>query len=459
MAEHDKREALRRLIRTQKVQNALIFCNRKRDVDILYKSLTRHKFDVGALHGDMAQTVRFATLEKFKANELRLLVCSDVAARGLDIGGLSHVFNFDVPIHAEDYVHRIGRTGRAGLEGHAFTIAMPDDRAAVEAIEKLIGHPIPPMMVEGLDPVDWVGGRRTQAAWPRRPHRSARKTAAASAGTAVKGPRARKPSAPASAGKTHAGEAGAAAARGESRRSRQAARAAPSRSRAPTRAALAASAATPRAAPARRRSGSGACKASATKCRHSCCCAREPGRSRRSRKRRARHERRPGSPQEPFHRLPVGRRAAPRSAVDRGGTRDPRRRARILPGEAVPARDRSEPPRKVPSRDHERDGRDGLPRRHAGGLRLRRRELRQLRTDRARGGARRFRLPFGVLRAVVAGDVSDLGLRFRGAEGEIPAETAQRRMGRLLRPDRTRRRLRSRLDAHPRARRSMAATC
>jgi superfamily II DNA/RNA helicase len=156
VAEHDKREALRRLVRIQKVQNALIFCNRKRDVDILHKSLTRHKFSVGALHGDMAQTVRFATLEKFKANELQLLVCSDVAARGLDIGGLSHVFNFDVPHHAEDYVHRIGRTGRAGLEGHAFTIAMPDDRAAVEAIEKLIGHPIPPVNVEGLDPVDWA---------------------------------------------------------------------------------------------------------------------------------------------------------------------------------------------------------------------------------------------------------------------------------------------------------------
>ncbi len=159
---HDKREALRRLIRTQNVQNALIFCNRKRDVDILYKSLTRHKFSAGALHGDMAQTVRFATLEKFKAGELQLLVCSDVAARGLDIGGLSHVFNFDVPHHAEDYVHRIGRTGRAGLEGHAFTIAAPEDRFAVEAIEKLIGHPIPPVTVEGLDPVDWAeeDGRR-----------------------------------------------------------------------------------------------------------------------------------------------------------------------------------------------------------------------------------------------------------------------------------------------------------
>jgi superfamily II DNA/RNA helicase len=156
VAEHDKRESLRRLIRTQKVQNALIFCNRKSEVDILHRSLLRHKFDVGALHGDMAQTVRFATLEKFKANELRLLVCSDVAARGLDIGGLSHVFNFDVPHHAEDYVHRIGRTGRAGLEGHAFTIASPEDRFAVEAIEKLVGHAIPPFTVEGLDPVDWA---------------------------------------------------------------------------------------------------------------------------------------------------------------------------------------------------------------------------------------------------------------------------------------------------------------
>jgi superfamily II DNA/RNA helicase len=181
VAEHDKREALRRLVRTQKVQNALIFCNRKRDVDILCKSLTRHKFDVGALHGDMAQTVRFATLEKFKANELRLLVCSDVAARGLDIGGLSHVFNFDVPIHAEDYVHRIGRTGRAGLVGHAFTIAMPEDRAAVEAIEKLIRHPIPPFNVEGLDPVDWAeddGRRRRGRGRTARPRAAARETPA-----------------------------------------------------------------------------------------------------------------------------------------------------------------------------------------------------------------------------------------------------------------------------------------
>ena len=162
VAEHDKREALRRLIRSEDAQNALIFCNRKRDVDVLYKSLTRHHFSVGALHGDMAQPVRFATLERFKAGEIRLLCCSDVAARGLDIGGLSHVFNFDVPIHAEDYVHRIGRTGRAGREGRAFTLATPEDRLAVEAIEKLIGGAIERMQIEGLDPVEWSedSGRR-----------------------------------------------------------------------------------------------------------------------------------------------------------------------------------------------------------------------------------------------------------------------------------------------------------
>ncbi len=162
VAQHDKREALRRLIRSEDVQNALIFCNRKRDVDILLKSLTKHHFDAGALHGDLAQSVRFATLEKFKANEIRLLVCSDVAARGIDIGGLSHVFNFDVPHHAEDYVHRIGRTGRAGRDGKAFTIAAPEDRLAVEAIEKLIAAPIPRIEIPGLDEVQWAedDGRR-----------------------------------------------------------------------------------------------------------------------------------------------------------------------------------------------------------------------------------------------------------------------------------------------------------
>jgi len=151
--DRDKREALRRLIRREQVQNALIFCNRKIEVDVLYKSLKRHGFSVGALHGDMDQSARFATLNAFKANELRLLVCSDVAARGLDIGGLSHVFNFDVPFHSEDYVHRIGRTGRAGREGHAYTIATADDGKLVQAIEKLTGGVIPRMEVDGLDVV------------------------------------------------------------------------------------------------------------------------------------------------------------------------------------------------------------------------------------------------------------------------------------------------------------------
>jgi superfamily II DNA/RNA helicase len=151
--EHDKREALRRLLRREEVTNALIFCNRKIGVNILYKSLKKHGFSVGELHGDMDQSSRFATLNRFKSGEIKLLVCSDVAARGLDIGGLSHVFNFDVPFHAEDYVHRIGRTGRAGREGHAYTLCQPEDAKSLAAIEKLTGKPIPRMEIDGLDPV------------------------------------------------------------------------------------------------------------------------------------------------------------------------------------------------------------------------------------------------------------------------------------------------------------------
>jgi superfamily II DNA/RNA helicase len=148
--EREKREALRRLIQAEQVKNALVFCNRKRDVDILWKSLKRHGFNVGALHGDMDQATRTETLEAFKKEEIRILCCSDVAARGLDIGGLSHVFNFDVPINAEDYVHRIGRTGRAGRSGIAYTIASPDDGKFIGAIERLIGKKIPQLEVEGF---------------------------------------------------------------------------------------------------------------------------------------------------------------------------------------------------------------------------------------------------------------------------------------------------------------------
>ena len=138
-----KRDVLRKLIQREQPKNAIIFCNRKRDVDIVYRSLQRHGYETAArLHGDMVQSVRMETLAKFKTGDVTLLVCSDVAARGLDIPAMSHVFNFDVPTHADDYVHRIGRTGRAGREGVAITIAVPADGKYVDAIEKLIGKPI-----------------------------------------------------------------------------------------------------------------------------------------------------------------------------------------------------------------------------------------------------------------------------------------------------------------------------
>ncbi|MBC8445098.1 MAG: DEAD/DEAH box helicase, partial [Rhodospirillaceae bacterium] len=146
----EKRAALRRLIAQEDVKDALIFCNRKRDIGTLYRSMTKHGFSVGQLHGDMAQPARMEMLKRFKNNEFTYMICSDVAARGLDIPALSHVFNFDVPSHAEDYVHRIGRTGRAGVQGHAFTIAVAEDRKYLEAITKLIGKEIPPFGQSGF---------------------------------------------------------------------------------------------------------------------------------------------------------------------------------------------------------------------------------------------------------------------------------------------------------------------
>src|SRR6201997_2943980 len=141
---HDKREMLRRLLRDAKdLQNAIIFCNRKREVALLHKSLQKHGFSVGALHGDMDQSARTAALDQFRKGEIPLLVASDVAARGLDIPAVSHIFNFDVPHHADDYVHRIGRTGRAGRTGTAISIVTPLDQKSIVAIEKLIGQDIP----------------------------------------------------------------------------------------------------------------------------------------------------------------------------------------------------------------------------------------------------------------------------------------------------------------------------
>jgi superfamily II DNA/RNA helicase len=139
----DKRETLRRLLReVEGLKNAIVFCNRKRDVAIVHKSLDKHGFPVGALHGDMDQSARMASLDAFKNGAVDILVCSDVAARGLDIPDVSHVFNFDVPTHSEDYVHRIGRTGRAGRLGAAFTLVTSDDGKYVAQIEDLIKRKI-----------------------------------------------------------------------------------------------------------------------------------------------------------------------------------------------------------------------------------------------------------------------------------------------------------------------------
>jgi superfamily II DNA/RNA helicase len=166
----DKRETLRRLIRSaDSFKNAIVFCNRKREVAQLHRSLLQHKFNAVALHGDLDQSARTAALDAFRNGEAKLLIASDVAARGLDIPAVSHIFNFDVPHHPDDYVHRIGRTGRAGLTGTAITIVSPADSKAVTAIERLIGTSIP-----------WMGepapaeSRETRESRPREGERSHR---------------------------------------------------------------------------------------------------------------------------------------------------------------------------------------------------------------------------------------------------------------------------------------------
>ncbi|WP_227656539.1 DEAD/DEAH box helicase [Bombella apis] len=190
----DKSRALCALLRQDDVQNAIIFCNRKRDVDTLERHLTRQKFSVGHLHGDLTQDLRFETLERFRTGDLQILVCSDVAARGIDIGGLSHVFNYDLPFNAEDYVHRIGRTGRAGKEGKAYSLATPDEQKLLEAVESLTGKTIEPLAVKGFRHLEWRGeedaspasakdeskgqqrgGRNRKTAEPKQEDRPARK--------------------------------------------------------------------------------------------------------------------------------------------------------------------------------------------------------------------------------------------------------------------------------------------
>jgi superfamily II DNA/RNA helicase len=158
---HEKRDTLRRLIRdAQDFKNAIIFCNRKREVAVLHRSLLNHGFNAAALHGDLDQRARTAALDGFRNGETALLVASDVAARGLDIPAVSHVINYDVPHHAEDYVHRIGRTGRAGLSGTAFTLVGPGDEKSLGAIRKLIQQEI-----------EWEGPEAAPSAPGDRPRR------------------------------------------------------------------------------------------------------------------------------------------------------------------------------------------------------------------------------------------------------------------------------------------------
>jgi superfamily II DNA/RNA helicase len=164
----EKRETLRRLVRgADNFKNAIIFCNRKRDVQVVYRSLEKHGFSVLALHGDMDQRARMAALDAFRNDQVQLLVCSDVAARGLDIPDVSHIINYDAPHHSEDYVHRIGRTGRAGKAGVALTIVTRADQKSIAEIEKLI-----------VRKIDWQEGTEMpsgdEAEAPARERRGAR---------------------------------------------------------------------------------------------------------------------------------------------------------------------------------------------------------------------------------------------------------------------------------------------
>jgi superfamily II DNA/RNA helicase len=145
-----KRTALRRVIESRDVKNGIVFCNRKREVDIVAKSLSKHGFSAAPIHGDLPQSARMDTLNKFRDGELQLLVASDVAARGLDIPDVGHVFNYAPPPKDEDYVHRIGRTGRAGREGESFTIVGPDDAKGWRGVMMLIKTDVEEFMPEGL---------------------------------------------------------------------------------------------------------------------------------------------------------------------------------------------------------------------------------------------------------------------------------------------------------------------
>jgi superfamily II DNA/RNA helicase len=173
-----KRTALRELMKRAAVRNGIIFCNRKSEVDVVAKSLKTHGFDAAPIHGDLDQATRTRTLESFRKGTLTFLVASDVAARGLDIPDVSHVFNYDVPHHADDYVHRIGRTGRAGKTGETFMIVTPADSKNYEKVHKLIGKTPDEIVLD----LEWGslkseprsaarGGRTSKSAAPPRSRR------------------------------------------------------------------------------------------------------------------------------------------------------------------------------------------------------------------------------------------------------------------------------------------------
>jgi len=198
-----KRLALRTLVGQTNVRNGIVFCNRKSEVDIVAKSLRKHGFDASPIHGDLDQSMRTKTLEAFRKGELKLLVASDVAARGLDIPDVSHVFNYDVPHHADDYVHRIGRTGRAGKSGDSITLVTPADGRNLDKVLRLIGKTPEELKID----VDWsqagTDARREPRRRPeRRDHSYGRpqsETSVASMEPAKQTPRAEGAAAPASA--------------------------------------------------------------------------------------------------------------------------------------------------------------------------------------------------------------------------------------------------------------------
>jgi superfamily II DNA/RNA helicase len=166
-----KREALREILRHEEFRNAIVFANRKTTVRELASSLRRSGFAAGQIQGDMDQSDRIAEFDRFKKDEINILVASDVAARGLDVKGVSHVINFDVPWQPDDYVHRIGRTGRAGMKGIAITLATREDSEAIDRIEKLIGHKIPRVKGDAVEET----AKPARSEKPAKPERSSAK--------------------------------------------------------------------------------------------------------------------------------------------------------------------------------------------------------------------------------------------------------------------------------------------